>query len=99
MSEYDTKFNENSESGRSHKHTDILVSSEGRLRPYSFSLPSFICASSQFSPTARSPPNEFHVSVLYEYPKVSGQAAWSENCKGYSSLPPGVVASLFCESV
>jgi hypothetical protein len=33
------------------------------------------------------------------YPKVSGQAAWSENCKWYSSLPLGAVVSLFYESV
>jgi hypothetical protein len=34
------------------------------------------------------------------YQKVSGLAAWSENCKWYSSLPLGaVVSSLFCESV
>jgi hypothetical protein len=33
------------------------------------------------------------------YPKVSGLAARSENCKWYSSLPLGVVGSLFCESV
>jgi hypothetical protein len=33
------------------------------------------------------------------YPKVSGLAAWSENCKRYSSLPLGAVVSLFCESV
>jgi len=33
------------------------------------------------------------------YPKVSGLAAWSENYKRYSSLPPGAVLSLFCESV
>jgi hypothetical protein len=32
------------------------------------------------------------------YPKVSGLAAWSENCKWYSSLPLGAVVSLFCES-
>jgi hypothetical protein len=25
------------------------------------------------------------------YPKVSGLAAWSENCKWYSSLPLGAV--------
>jgi hypothetical protein len=31
------------------------------------------------------------------YPKVSGLAAWSENCKWYSSLPLGAVVSLFCE--
>jgi hypothetical protein len=30
------------------------------------------------------------------YPKVSGLAAWSENCKWYSSLPLGAV--VFCES-
>jgi hypothetical protein len=29
------------------------------------------------------------------YPKVSGLAAWSEICKWYSSLPLGVVVSLF----
>jgi hypothetical protein len=33
------------------------------------------------------------------YPKVSGLAALSENCKWYSSLPLGAVASLFCKSV
>jgi hypothetical protein len=33
------------------------------------------------------------------YPKVSGLAAWSENCKWYSFLPLGAVVSLFCESV
>jgi hypothetical protein len=33
------------------------------------------------------------------YPKVSGLAAWSENCKWYGSLPLGAVVSLFCESV
>jgi hypothetical protein len=33
------------------------------------------------------------------YPKVSGLAAWSENCKWYSSLALGAVVSLFCEPV
>jgi hypothetical protein len=33
------------------------------------------------------------------YPKVSGLAAWSENCKWYSPLPLDAVVSLFCESV
>jgi hypothetical protein len=33
------------------------------------------------------------------YPKVSGLATWSENCKLYSSLPLGAVGSPFCESV
>jgi hypothetical protein len=33
------------------------------------------------------------------YPKISRLAAWSENCKRYSSLPLGAVVSLFCESV
>jgi hypothetical protein len=33
------------------------------------------------------------------YPKVSGLAAWSENCKWYSLLPLGAVVLLFCESV
>jgi hypothetical protein len=33
------------------------------------------------------------------YPKVSGLAAWSENCKWYSSLSLVAVVSLFCESV
>jgi hypothetical protein len=40
--------------------------------------------------------NTFYTRV---YPKVSGLAAWSENCKWYSSLPLGAVVSLFCESV
>jgi hypothetical protein len=33
------------------------------------------------------------------YPKVSGLAARSENCKLYSSIPLSAVLSLFCESV
>jgi hypothetical protein len=33
------------------------------------------------------------------YPKVSGLAAWRENCKWYSSLPRGGAVSLFCEPV
>jgi hypothetical protein len=33
------------------------------------------------------------------YPKVSRLAAWTENCKWYSSLPLGAVVSLFCKSV
>jgi hypothetical protein len=33
------------------------------------------------------------------YPKVSGLAAWSENCKWYRSLLLGAVVSLFCEPV
>jgi hypothetical protein len=33
------------------------------------------------------------------YLTVSGLAAWSENCKWYSSLPLCAVVSLFCESV
>jgi L-ribulose-5-phosphate 3-epimerase UlaE len=33
------------------------------------------------------------------YPKISGLAAWSENCKWYSSVLFGTVESLFCESV
>jgi hypothetical protein len=37
-----------------------------------------------------------HTRVI---PKVSGLAAWSENCKWYSSLPLGVVIALFCEPV
>jgi hypothetical protein len=33
------------------------------------------------------------------YPKVSGLAAWSKNCKRYSALTLSAVISLFCESV
>jgi hypothetical protein len=33
------------------------------------------------------------------YPKVSGLASWSVNCKWYSCLPIDAVVSLFCESV
>jgi hypothetical protein len=32
------------------------------------------------------------------YLKVSGLAAWNENCKWYSSLPLGAVVWLFCNS-
>jgi hypothetical protein len=40
-------------------------------------------------------------SILHTrvYPKVSGLAAWSEDCKWYSSLPQGAVVSLFCDSI
>jgi hypothetical protein len=31
------------------------------------------------------------------YTEVPGLAAWSDNCKWYSSLPLGAVVSLFCE--
>jgi hypothetical protein len=40
-----------------------------------------------------------HENILGVYPKVSGLAAWSENCKWYSSLPLDAVVSLFCEPV
>jgi hypothetical protein len=33
------------------------------------------------------------------YPKVSGLAACSENCKWYSFVPLAAVISLFCELV
>jgi len=33
------------------------------------------------------------------YPEVSGLAAWSENCKWHSCLPPGAIVSLFDASV
>jgi hypothetical protein len=33
------------------------------------------------------------------YPKSSGLAVWSKNCKWYSFLPLSAVVSLFCESV
>jgi len=39
------------------------------------------------------------ISNTRVYPEVSGLAAWSQNCKWYSSLPLGAVVSLFCESV
>jgi hypothetical protein len=46
---------------------------------------------------------DFNINVREKctraYPKVSGLAAWSENCKCYSSLPLGAVVSLFSESV
>jgi hypothetical protein len=39
------------------------------------------------------------LSCMRVYPKVSGLAAWSENCKWYSSLPLDAAVLLFCESV
>jgi hypothetical protein len=41
---------------------------------------------------------DFVYIYMRVYSKVSGLAAWSENCKWYSSLPRGAVVSLFCES-
>jgi hypothetical protein len=52
------------------------------------------------------PTSESGVSVYFsifvflctrQYPKVSGLAAWSKNCRWYSSLPLGAFVSLFCE--
>jgi len=40
-----------------------------------------------------------HLIGMKVYSKVSTLAAWSENCKCYSSLPLCTVVSLFCESV
>jgi hypothetical protein len=40
-----------------------------------------------------------HLHGTKVYPKVSGLAACSENCKWYSSLPLDEVVSLLCESV
>jgi hypothetical protein len=40
-----------------------------------------------------------HTRLKKNIPEVSGLAAWSEDCKWYSSLPLGAVVSLFCESV
>jgi hypothetical protein len=40
-----------------------------------------------------------HMSNMKVNPKVSGLAAWSENCKYYSSLPLRAVVSLLCGSV
>jgi hypothetical protein len=38
-------------------------------------------------------------TITRVYPKVSALAAWSKNCKWYSSLPLDAVVSLFCEPV
>jgi hypothetical protein len=38
---------------------------------------------------------KFCVKCTRVYPKVSGLAAWSENCKWYSTLPPDADVSLF----
>jgi hypothetical protein len=38
-----------------------------------------------------------HIEHRKGYPEVSGLAAWSKNCKWYSSLPLCAVVSLFCE--
>jgi hypothetical protein len=49
--------------------------------------------------TASGDTTHCHEKYTRVYSKVSGLAAWSENCKWYSSLPLGAVISLFCESV
>jgi hypothetical protein len=43
--------------------------------------------------------NKLRKELTRVYPKVFGLAAWSQNCKWYSSLTLGAVVSLFCESV
>jgi hypothetical protein len=45
-------------------------------------------------------PSGFPTEFLYTrvYPKVSGLAAWGENCRWYSFLPLCAVVPLFCES-
>jgi hypothetical protein len=41
----------------------------------------------------------FYCLYMTVYPEVSGLAAWSENCKWYSSLALGAVVLIFYESV
>jgi len=55
--------------------------------------------SSRFTVTELFHLNSSHYIYMRVCPKVSGLAAWSENCKWYSSLPPNAVVSLFRESV
>jgi hypothetical protein len=45
--------------------------------------------------------NKYVLKKKYKrvHPNVSGLAAWSENCKWYSSVPLDAIVSLFCESV
>jgi hypothetical protein len=49
--------------------------------------------------TDHSPPTSTKVKNTKEYLQVSRLAAWSKNCKWYSSLQLGAVVLLFCESV
>jgi len=41
----------------------------------------------------------YGLPYMKTYPKVSGLAAWRENCKWYSPLPRGAPVSVFCEWV
>jgi hypothetical protein len=49
--------------------------------------------------TDRKSENHPYQQIMRVYPKVSGLAVWSENCKWYSFLPLAAVVSLFYESV
>jgi hypothetical protein len=57
------------------------------------------CSYTEPLPTPRSMLHERHAGTSFKYtrvyPKISGLAAWSENCKWYGSLPLGAVVSLF----
>jgi len=68
------------------------------LSPYLYTT-----GSVTFNPTTAVVPKQNLNGTPYHlmrvYPKVSGLAAWSENCKWYSSLPLDAVVSPFCESV
>jgi hypothetical protein len=64
----------------------------------------FTClsGSEQFCPTRMRPQvfqpvlfQKYYPVLSWVYPEVTALAAWSENCKWYSSLPLGAVVSLF----
>jgi hypothetical protein len=46
-----------------------------------------------------SPQSSARFKATRVYPKLTGLAAWSENCKWYSFLPLVAILPLFCESV
>jgi hypothetical protein len=71
-----------------------------RLRPYFKELPQHLPYGPQDSqPRESSRIRGGVLNITRVFPKVSGLAAWNENCKWFSSLPLGAVVSLLCESV
>jgi hypothetical protein len=77
---------------------DLWSSSLRSLLLFSVSLPYLIAPKLTYL-KANQDMQYFIMKYIRGCIKVSWLAAWSENCKWYSSLPLGAVVSLFCESV
>jgi hypothetical protein len=91
----------NKESNYEHRIFDIQRNQSVFVHPnyrVEMRLPSLYLKHTHVHTCARAHTHTYaHYTRVYK--KVSGLAAWRENCKWYSSLPLGAVVSLFYESV